>query len=89
MVARSDEMKTRRFVLKAGSAAVATVAGLAVAGSASAKVPQKGVQYVDVSTKPKMNCANCASFVKPNACKLDEGVIAPLGYCKIWSPAPK
>ena len=89
MVARSDDMKTRRFVLKVGSAAVVTAAGLAVAGTASAKVPQKGVQYVAVSTKPKMNCANCASFIKPNACKTVDGVIAPTGYCMIWSPAAK
>jgi hypothetical protein len=89
MVARSDDMKTRRFVLKVGSAAVVTAAGLAVAGTASAKVPQKGVQYVAVSTKPKMNCGNCANFVKPNACKQVDGVISPQGYCMIWSPAPK
>ena len=89
MVRRVNEEATRRFVLKAGSAAVATAAGLAIAGSASAKVPQKGVQYVAVSTKPKMNCGNCANFIKPNACKTVDGVIAPTGYCMIWAPAAK
>jgi len=89
MTTQSNGTATRRFILKVGSAAAATAAGLAFAGSASAKVPQKGVQYVAVSTKPKMNCANCASFIKPNACKTVDGVIAPTGYCMIWSPAAK
>ena len=52
-------------------------------------MPQKGVQYVAVSTKPKMKCGNCANFVKPNACKTVDGVISPEGYCMIWAPAPK
>ena len=89
MAMQKNDQATRRFLLKLGSASLVVAAGAGIASTASAKTPQKAVQYVDVSTRPKMKCSNCASFVKPNACKVVDGVIAPDGYCLIWSPAPK
>jgi len=89
MASQNNNQATRRFLLKMGSASIVVAAGVGIASTASAKVAQKGVQYVAVSTKPKMNCGNCANFVKPNACKVVDGVIAPTGYCMIWAPAPK
>ena len=80
--------KSRRFILSAGGVVIAATA-LGLAGAAQAKSPQKGVQYVAKSLKPAMNCANCASFLAPAACKVVDGVIAPAGYCMVWSPAPK
>jgi hypothetical protein len=89
MAIQKNDQATRRFLLKLGTASLVVAAGVGVASTASAKVPQKGVQYVAVSTKPKMKCSNCANFVKPNACKTVDGVISPEGYCMIWAPAPK
>jgi len=89
MTIHNNDQATRRFLLKLGSASLVAAAGVGMASSASAKSPQKSVQYVPASTKPKMKCSNCASFVKPNACKVVDGVISPEGYCLIWSPAPK
>ena len=84
----SDPGKSRRFVLSAGGLMLAAAA-VGVAGTADAKMPQKGVQYVAKSPKPNMNCGNCASFLAPAACKFVDGVIAPAAYCMVWSPAPK
>jgi hypothetical protein len=84
----SELGKSRRFVLSAGGLLLAAAA-VGVAGSADAKMPQKGVQYVAKSPKPNMNCGNCASFQAPAACKIVDGVIAPAAYCMVWSPAPK
>ncbi len=85
MTDHNEEMKSRRFIIKAG-ALVAATAGVALAGSAQAKVPQKGVQYVAKSVKPNQNCGNCSNFIAPNACKVVDGQIAPTGYCMIWAP---
>jgi hypothetical protein len=84
----SKQGKSRRFVLSAGGLLLAGTA-MGLAGTAEAKMPQKGVQYVAKSLKPNMNCSNCASFQAPAACKIVEGVIAPAAYCMVWSPAPK
>jgi hypothetical protein len=84
----SGQGKSRRFILSAGGVVIAAAA-MGVAGAAQAKSPQKGVQYVEKSTKPNMNCGNCGSFIAPAACKIVDGVIAPTGYCIVWSPAPK
>ena len=84
----SQSGKSRRFVLPTGGLQLAAAA-VGVAGTAEAKMAQKGVQYVAKSPKPNMNCGNCASFLAPAACKIVDGVISPAAYCMVWSPAPK
>ena len=84
----SQSGKSRRFVLTTGGLLLAAAA-VGVAGTAEAKMAQKGVQYVAKSPKPNMNCGNCASFLAPASCKIVDGVISPAAYCMVWSPAPK
>ena len=87
-----DDRASRRKVLRAGMAGLAAMGtAIAMAGRvhAQAKISPKLVQYIEVSRKPSQNCANCAQFIVPNACKIVQGEIAPAGWCVSWGPAPK
>jgi hypothetical protein len=61
------------------------VAGLAEPDKAT----RTNNQYVDKSTTPGKNCANCQLY-KPaaagacGACTLVKGPIHPEGYCRVW-----
>ena len=87
-----DDKASRRDVLRAGlTGASIAVASVALEGrvQAQTKLAPKLVQYVEVSKQPNQNCANCAQFIQPNACKIVQGEIAPGGWCVSWGPAPK
>jgi hypothetical protein len=88
----SDEPKgqsiSRRNVLRgatvlAGGAAL--VAGsLAPAGAQSGKMTQQAAAY-QPSPKSGQKCLDCSFYVQPQACKLVEGTISPVGWCKFYA----
>ena len=78
----------RRTVLRgamgtAGAAVLFTLGVAADSALADGKISQKVVAYQDTPNGDK-NCANCALFQPPNACKTVDGVISPKGWCHIW-----
>ena len=76
---------TRRRFLN-GSAALAGgigVAGMLTSRQAQAKIAPNLVGYQD-TPKDGHNCAGCALFEPPNACKSVDGTISPNGWCKLW-----
>lgn len=48
--------------------------------------------YVEVSTVPNRDCANCSVYIAPpdggpcGGCQLMKGGIAAAGYCNAWAP---
>lgn len=55
------------------------------AAPAAPKVTQASVQY---QTQPKgdQQCSGCLHFIaESNTCKLVEGQINPVGWCKLWA----
>jgi hypothetical protein len=77
-------MSSRRSVLRAGLAVVATSVGT-VAMAQDDKLAQTVVQY---QTMPKdgAKCSACVNFVAPNACKIVAGSINPEGWCVAFAP---
>lgn len=76
---------TRRRLIR--DAAILSIGAAALGGAASAattKMAQKTVSYQD---KPKgaQRCDNCLQWEAPNGCKVVAGVIAPSGWCSIYS----
>jgi High potential iron-sulfur protein len=71
----------------AGSAAV--LAGSIASGSAqssaqSGKMAQDAAAYQS-SPKNGQKCLDCSFFVSPSSCKLVDGNISPVGWCKFWA----
>ncbi len=77
-------MASRRGILRAGLAVVATGIGTA-AMAQDDKLAQTVVQY---QTMPKdgAKCSACVNFVAPNACKIVAGSINPEGWCVAFAP---
>jgi hypothetical protein len=82
------EIISRRTVLRgatvlAGGAAI--VAGsLAPAGAQSGKMTQQAAAY-QPSPKSGQKCLDCSFYIQPQACKLVEGTISPVGWCKFYA----
>ncbi len=74
---------TRRQVLRAGLAAVGTVA--AVSARAQDKIAQAMVQY-QTTPKDGAKCSLCVNWVAPNSCKIVAGTINPDGWCVAFAP---
>lgn len=78
----------RRATLIAGGAAI--VAGSLVPAAAqtenapSGKMSQKAAEY-QPSPKAGQKCLDCSLFVQPQACKLVDGTISPVGWCKFFA----
>jgi hypothetical protein len=73
----------RGATLLAGGAAL--VAGsLAPAAAESGKMSQQAAAY-QPSPKSGQKCLDCSFFVQPQACKLVEGTISPVGWCKFYA----
>lgn len=47
------------------------------------RVSKQEAEYQD-QPRGGLRCAGCTFFVKPNACKLVEGEISPMGWCKLF-----
>ena len=71
--------------------AVFTAGGVAICGAlpkpatAAPKISKKAVAYQDHPDGDKQ-CAKCAQFQPPDACKMVEGPISPQGSCRIFVP---
>jgi hypothetical protein len=76
---------SRRFVLRAGLAALAAWPRRA---SGQQKTPKKLVQYQETPKKDQ-ECDRCLHFVPPDGCKVVEGKINPKGWCALFAPKPK
>jgi hypothetical protein len=79
---------SRRALLRAGAAILGSAPLIgASAGSAAAqqKVAQNIVGYEDHPDGGK-DCANCAQFLPPDACRLVAGRISPQGSCRLFVP---
>ena len=53
--------------------------------TAAPKISKKAVAYQDHPDGDK-ECAKCAQFQPPDACKMVEGPISPQGSCRIFVP---
>lgn len=87
MCERKDALSRRNLLrgatLLAGGAAL--VAGsLAPAAAQSGKMSQQAAAY-QPSPKSGQKCLDCSFFVQPQACKLVEGTISPVGWCKFYA----
>jgi hypothetical protein len=69
-------------VLAGGAALVA--GSLAPAGAQSGKMTQQAAAY-QPSPKSGQKCLDCSFYVQPQACKLVEGTISPVGWCKFYA----
>ena len=71
--------------------AVCTASGVAICcalptpAAAAPKISKQAVAYQDHPDGEK-ECAKCAQFQPPNACKMVEGPISPQGSCRIFVP---
>ena len=52
---------------------------------AAIKISKAAVAYQDQPDGDK-ECAKCAQFQPPAACKLVDGPISPQGYCRLFAP---
>jgi hypothetical protein len=78
---------SRRGVMQAGYALLATF----VADNASAQDAQKATQsLVQYRSRPNgaAMCRTCINFEAPNACKAVAGTIDPNGWCLLFAPKP-
>ena len=69
-------------VLASGAALVA--GSLAPACAQSGKMTQLAAAYQN-GPKNGQKCLDCSFFIQPQACKLVEGTISPVGWCKFYA----
>ena len=73
----------RNAALLAGGAAI--VAGsIGSTAAQSGKMTQQAAAYQN-GPKNGQKCLDCSFFVQPNSCKLVEGNISPVGWCKFYA----
>jgi len=84
----NDKTATRRTALKTGLGLLAATGALGVATSARAQSAKADPSTVAYQTKPSngQQCSTCTSFIAPGSCALVSGVIAPAGWCELYSP---
>jgi hypothetical protein len=78
---------SRRQILEAGVATVVTLAAALWGRGADAqqKVSKAMIHYQE-RPKDGQECAGCANFVPPEACKVVAGRISRHGWCELWVP---
>ena len=86
--ADNDRGVSRRNLLRsasilAGGAAV-VASSLVPAAAQSGKMTQKAAEYQD-GPKNGQKCLDCSFYVQPGSCKLVEGNISPVGWCKFYA----
>jgi hypothetical protein len=87
MIPRSAALRRRALLRYAVGAAGSVAIGNATPNLAAAapKISKKAVAYQDHPDGDK-ECAKCAQFQPPGACKMVEGPISPQGSCRIFVP---
>ena len=87
MAERKDALSRRNLLrgatLLAGGAALGA-GPLAAAAAQNGKMSQQAAAY-QPSPKSGQKCLDCSFFVQPQACKLVEGTISPVGWCKFYA----
>ena len=73
-----------RYAVGAAGGVAISCASLTPA-TAAPKISKKAVAYEDHPDGDK-ECAKCAQFQPPDACKMVEGPISPQGSCRIFVP---
>jgi hypothetical protein len=73
-----------RYAVGAAGGVAISCASLKPA-TAAPKISKKAVAYQDHPDGDK-ECAKCAQFQPPDACKMVEGPISPQGSCRIFVP---
>lgn len=68
----------------AGSSAVLSIGLTAPAAGAANKLSAKAVSYRP-TPNGKQRCDNCANWQPPASCKRVDGVIAPSGWCILYT----
>ena len=80
---------SRRNVVRAGlgllAAGTTAVATSRTARAQDQKIAQNLVQYQEMP-KDGAQCNKCVNWVDPNACKIVEGTINPMGWCVAYAP---
>lgn len=84
----NDFVPSRRNVLRTATALVggATIAAgcLGAATAQSGKMSQGAAAYQN-GPKNGQKCLDCSFFVHPSSCKLVDGTISPVGWCKFYA----
>jgi hypothetical protein len=76
---------SRRMALTSTALAVAVAADMVITrADAQQKISQAAAKYQD-QPKGQQNCAVCANFQPPNACKFVQGKISPNGWCQLFA----
>jgi hypothetical protein len=74
-----------RAAAAAGGAAVAAMGtGAGLAAAQGGKIAPALARYQE-TPKGKAQCATCASFLAPEACKVVTGTISPTGWCMLYA----
>ena len=88
MSARSAPLCRRallQYAVNTASGGVAICCAPPNPAAAAPKISKKAVAYQDHPDGDK-ECAKCAQFQPPDACKMVEGPISPQGSCRIFVP---
>ena len=80
-LSRRNMLRSATFL--AGGAVIAA-GSLGSATAQSGKMTQKAAAYQD-GPKNGQKCLDCSFYVQPQACKLVEGTISPVGWCKFYA----
>jgi hypothetical protein len=79
---------SRRSLLRGATViaggAVIFVGALGAARAQSGKMSQEAAAYQS-APKNGQKCLDCSFFVSPSSCKLVDGTISPVGWCKFYA----
>lgn len=86
--AKDQAAISRRSILRgatvlAGGAAI-VAASIVSAAAQSGKMSKQAAQYQD-GPKSGQKCLDCSFFVQPSSCKLVDGTVSPVGWCKFFA----
>lgn len=74
---------SRRELLAAGLVVMAAPSEADKPAANPNKIPQADAQYQPMP-KGLFSCAVCSFFIKPKSCKVVDGEISPIGWCKLF-----
>lgn len=77
---------TRRQWLRAGGGMVAVLAVRTYPVAAQSRLSQQEAAYQSTPKGVQM-CGTCTLFVRPHGCKMVEGTIDRLGWCRLYDMA--
>ncbi len=78
---------SRRSVLISAVGSTSLLAGMTRLAKAETKISQASVHY-QPAPKDGQDCQHCYHFAAPRTCKLVDGDIVPIGWCRLWVKKP-